>query len=244
MVAGTVGFSIAGGSAGGGTAAGLCRRCRAKSGAVHRYHAPARQPVPPDRGRRPGFGACLRSRAGAGRRHPGTPDQLFPGPHHPVRRHRHRRKLTPLCHHRSARRPRFRHRRLQGRERSRRRPRAGHPVYFVIFRHPSGAGPDPGRHLPRPRPSSCAWYAAVIPTAPKPVVVGNCQGGWAAMLLAARQSRPDRPGGGQRLAFVLLVGGARAQSHALSRRHGRRRPAGPADSPISAVANSTAPIWC
>lgn len=69
--------------------------------------------------------------------------------------------------------------------------RAGHPCYFVVF---------------RPKPEPCQTIADVCdaegiflqeiverhPKAPKPVVVGNCQGGWATMLLAS--SNPDKTG--------------------------------------------------
>jgi pimeloyl-ACP methyl ester carboxylesterase len=62
--------------------------------------------------------------------------------------------------------------------------RNGHPVYFVIF-HPS---PEPRQTLA----DVCAAEAAFLreihrrhPHSPKPLVTGNCQGGWATMILAA-----------------------------------------------------------
>jgi pimeloyl-ACP methyl ester carboxylesterase len=69
--------------------------------------------------------------------------------------------------------------------------RAGHPVYFAIF-------------FPRPEPGQtlldvCAAEQIFVrkvrelhPDSPKPAIVGNCQGGWAAMMLAA--SDPDDTG--------------------------------------------------
>ncbi len=69
--------------------------------------------------------------------------------------------------------------------------REGHPVYFVIF-------------FPDPEPTQvladvCAAEADFIrtvtehhPAAPKPVVIGNCQGGWSTMLLCA--TNPDLTG--------------------------------------------------
>ena len=69
--------------------------------------------------------------------------------------------------------------------------REGHPVYFVIF-------------YPEPEPSQTMIDVCVAeqvfvrrvhelhPDSPKPVVVGNCQGGWAAMMVAA--SSPDDTG--------------------------------------------------
>lgn len=68
---------------------------------------------------------------------------------------------------------------------------AGHPVYFVIF----FARPEPGQTLPDVCEAEAQFVQAVVdrhPHSPKPVVVGNCQGGWSAMLLAA--SHPDVTG--------------------------------------------------
>lgn len=69
--------------------------------------------------------------------------------------------------------------------------RDGHPVYFVIF----FPDPEPGQTLA----DVCEVEARFIkqvrkwhPNSPKPVVLGNCQGGWAAMMLAA--SNPDDTG--------------------------------------------------
>jgi pimeloyl-ACP methyl ester carboxylesterase len=67
----------------------------------------------------------------------------------------------------------------------------GHPVYFVIFFR----DPEPGQTLA----DVCAAEASFLreihvrhPRAPKPLVTGNCQGGWAAMILAA--THPDLMG--------------------------------------------------
>ena len=69
--------------------------------------------------------------------------------------------------------------------------RDGHPVYFVIF-------------FPEPEPQQtlldvCTADEQFVrrarelhPDAPKPAIVGNCQGGWAAMMLAA--ANPDDTG--------------------------------------------------
>ncbi|MFA9441738.1 DUF3141 domain-containing protein, partial [Uliginosibacterium sp. sgz301328] len=69
--------------------------------------------------------------------------------------------------------------------------RAGHPVYFVIF----FPNPEPGQTLM----DVCAAEEQFVhkvrelhPDSAKPVIVGNCQGGWAAMMLAA--SNPDEMG--------------------------------------------------
>ena len=69
--------------------------------------------------------------------------------------------------------------------------RAGHPVYFVIFYR----DPEPGQTLL----DVCAAerefvhkVRALHPGSAKPAIVGNCQGGWAAMMLAA--SEPGETG--------------------------------------------------
>jgi pimeloyl-ACP methyl ester carboxylesterase len=69
--------------------------------------------------------------------------------------------------------------------------KAGHPVYFVIF----FARPEPGQTLPDVCEAEAHFVLVVAdrhPHSPKPAVVGNCQGGWSAMLLAA--SHPDVTG--------------------------------------------------
>jgi pimeloyl-ACP methyl ester carboxylesterase len=68
---------------------------------------------------------------------------------------------------------------------------AGHPVYFVIF-FPE---PVPGQTLADVVDAEAEFVRVVAdrhPDSPKPVLVGNCQGGWAVMMLAA--SRPDIAG--------------------------------------------------
>ncbi|HME27147.1 MAG TPA: DUF3141 domain-containing protein [Acetobacteraceae bacterium] len=67
----------------------------------------------------------------------------------------------------------------------------GHPVYFVIFR----ALPEPGQTLADVTAAEGRFVREIAtrhPNSPKPVILGNCQGGWAAMLLAA--SNPDVTG--------------------------------------------------
>jgi pimeloyl-ACP methyl ester carboxylesterase len=69
--------------------------------------------------------------------------------------------------------------------------RAGHPVYFVIlFRDP-----EPGQTLIDVSAAERAFIHKVRelhPDSPKPAIVGNCQAGWAAMMLAV--SDPDDTG--------------------------------------------------
>ena len=69
--------------------------------------------------------------------------------------------------------------------------RDGHPVYFIIF-YPE---PVPGQTLA----DVCAAEAAFLreiyarhPASPRPLITGNCQGGWATMILAA--THPDLMG--------------------------------------------------
>ncbi|MDH4094417.1 MAG: DUF3141 domain-containing protein [Betaproteobacteria bacterium] len=69
--------------------------------------------------------------------------------------------------------------------------RAGHPVYFVIF-YPE---PEPGQTLVDVCAAEDQFVRKVReihPRSDKPVIVGNCQGGWAAMMLAA--SNPEDTG--------------------------------------------------
>jgi hypothetical protein len=67
----------------------------------------------------------------------------------------------------------------------------GHPVYFVIF----FPNPEPGQTLLDVCNAEREFVHRVRelhPAAPKPGIVGNCQAGWAAMMLAA--ANPDDTG--------------------------------------------------
>ncbi len=69
--------------------------------------------------------------------------------------------------------------------------REGHPVYFVTF-FPE---PMPGQTLVDVTAAEQRFVRRVRelhPDSPKPAIVGNCQGGWAAMMLAA--SHPEDTG--------------------------------------------------
>lgn len=70
--------------------------------------------------------------------------------------------------------------------------RAGHPVYFVVFFQE----PEPGQTLL----DVCAAEQAFVrkvrelhPDSLKPAIVGNCQGGWAAMMLASSSADDTGP---------------------------------------------------
>jgi pimeloyl-ACP methyl ester carboxylesterase len=76
--------------------------------------------------------------------------------------------------------------------------RGGHPVYFVIFFR----DPEPGQTVLDVTAAETAFLRRVHsdhPQAPRPVVIGNCQGGWAVMMLAA--SEPE-------LCGALVLNGA------------------------------------
>lgn len=67
----------------------------------------------------------------------------------------------------------------------------GHPVYFVAFR----PHPEPGQTLADVMRAEAEFVKEIArrhPNSPKPIIVGNCQGGWAAMILAA--ANPDISG--------------------------------------------------
>ena len=69
--------------------------------------------------------------------------------------------------------------------------RAGHPVYFVVFRQ----HPEPGQTLADVMNAEAGFLREIArrhPRSSKPVVVGNCQGGWATLILAA--AHPELPG--------------------------------------------------
>jgi len=69
--------------------------------------------------------------------------------------------------------------------------REGHPVYFVIF----FPDPEPGQTLLdvcNAEREFVRHVRTLHPRAPKPAIIGNCQGGWAAMMLAA--ASPDDTG--------------------------------------------------
>ena len=68
---------------------------------------------------------------------------------------------------------------------------AGHPVYFVVL-FPE---PEPGQTLADITDAEAEFVRIVAerhPASPKPTLIGNCQGGWAVMMLAA--ARPDMTG--------------------------------------------------
>ena len=76
--------------------------------------------------------------------------------------------------------------------------RAGHPVYFMLF----FARPEPEQTIPDVTAVEQVFIKKVLelhPDSNKPVLVGNCQAGWAVMMLASLD--PDDIG-------VILINGA------------------------------------
>ncbi|WP_036255370.1 DUF3141 domain-containing protein [Methylocapsa acidiphila] len=68
----------------------------------------------------------------------------------------------------------------------------GHPVYFVAFR----PHPEPGQTLADVMRAEAEFVKEIgrrHPKSPKPIIVGNCQGGWAAMILAAANPEINGP---------------------------------------------------
>lgn len=69
--------------------------------------------------------------------------------------------------------------------------KAGHPVYFVIF-YPEPVAGQTLMDVCAAEREFIARVRALHPKSAKPAIVGNCQGGWAAMMLVA--SDPDATG--------------------------------------------------
>lgn len=70
--------------------------------------------------------------------------------------------------------------------------RAGHPVYFVIFYR----DPEPGQTLLDVCTAEQQFVKkvrALHPKSAKPAIIGNCQGGWAAMMLASSDADDTGP---------------------------------------------------
>ncbi|MGF6660774.1 hypothetical protein QF000_002419 [Paraburkholderia atlantica] len=70
--------------------------------------------------------------------------------------------------------------------------RAGHPVYFVVFFQ----NPEPGQTLLDVCAAEQEFVTKVRslhPDSAKPAIIGNCQGGWAAMMLASSSAEDTGP---------------------------------------------------
>ena len=90
----------------------------------------------------------------------------------------------------------------------------GHPVYFVVFR----PHPEPDQTLADVMRAEAEFVSEIgrrHPKAAKPIIVGNCQGGWATMVLAAANPDIYRAAGDQWCAYGLLVWPHRRKCDAL-----------------------------
>ena len=129
------------------------------------------------------------ARSGARRPQAAAAGQLCPGRDHPAARRRDRCQETPVRRGRPARRARAGHRRLQGRQRDRRRDGGRASLLFRGLPARAGAG----QTIEDIMLTQAAFLERVIELHPeadgRPVVIGNCQGGWAMMLAAA--TRPE-----------------------------------------------------
>ncbi|BDV37879.1 3-hydroxyalkanoate synthetase [Methylocystis bryophila] len=70
--------------------------------------------------------------------------------------------------------------------------RDGHPVYFLVFR----PHPEPGQTLADVMRAEAAFVGEIRrrhADTSKPIIVGNCQGGWATMILAAANPEISGP---------------------------------------------------
>ena len=146
--------------------------------------------------------------------------------------------------HRSARRSRPRHRRVQGRQRNRRRHEGRPPLLFRRLPARSGARPDDRGYRAKPKAASSKRCSELHPEADgKPCVIGNCQAGWSLMMLAA--VRPELFGpmivAGSPLSYWGGVRGKYPMRYSGGLLGGSWLTALTSD---LATASSTAPGWC
>ena len=155
--------------------------------------------------------------------------KLCAGAHHSTRRRRARCTQAPVRDRRSARRPRARHRRLQGAKRGRRCPQCRASLLLHRLSPRSHARTDDrgcrpcGGGVPRARDRAAS---ASRGQAGRGRQLPGRLGDHAAGGHAARAFRPDHR---RRLTALLLGRRARRKSHALHRRPARRQLAGGAD---------------
>ena len=125
---------------------------RAALGPALGHAAPARQQLRRAHAAGVAAGAAFRLRDGPRRAHARAPGQLCAGAHRAAGGRDRRREAPPLHHHRSARRPRSRHRWLQGRFAGRRGAARRPPGLFRDLLPRAGAGADHAGRLRRRAP--------------------------------------------------------------------------------------------
>ena len=107
--------------------------------------------------------------------------------------------------------------------------KAGHPCYFIGFL----PEPMPGQTIEDIASAEAVFIEKVIALHPeadgKPCVIGNCQAGWAVMILAVAAAGVVRADDHCRRAVVLLGRRPRQESDALFRRPAGRKLADGAD---------------
>ena len=226
--------------------AGIHDRCRPAQRAVLGRDAAARQPVSRASRRDGAARARLRSRSSSSTaaRSSGRSTTLLVRDRAAGRR-RDRPDPPAVRGGRSARRARPGHRRLQGRQRDRRRAQGRASLLFRRLPARTRCRARPSRTSRAPRRSFSRRSSRCIPQADgKPCVIGNCQAGWAVMMLAAM--RPELFGpiivAGSPLSYWAGVRGKNPMRY--QRRPAGRQLADGAHQRSRRTASSTAPGWC
>ena len=221
-------------------------RFRAALDPVLGHAARARQQLRRAQPRRTAAGAAFRLRNGRRRTHARAAGQLRAGAHRPAGGRDGRSEAAALRDHRSARRPRPGHRRLQGRFAGRRRAARGTSGLLRDLLPRSRAGPDAARRLQRRaaiREEGARAASGERQAGDRRQLPGRLGGDDARRGRSGRH-RPDRD---QRRADVLLgrrVAGRRGrQPDALCRAACWAAPGSRRSPPTWATASSTAPSW-
>ena len=99
----------------------------------------------------------------------------------------------------------------------------GHPCYFIGF----SPVPEPGQTIEKILHAEAQFIRRVGELHPdadgKPIVIGNCQAGWAVLMLASAYPEPVRADHRGRRSGLILGRGARREPHAIYRRYAGRQ---------------------